>query len=174
MSKRVLLRDHWRVFTLAFILGVIAVIGAVYVLVWHVNGFGFNSIFIGDLSMASVLWFVFTLILWELLFVGLPSIIIFGVGGYLWWSNLSGSDMRVFKSDKVKSRTREGGDAFSFFMFVAYIIYLLADGSFFTPFGDRPLSYWLLAYVWAFIWGLVLLGVPMSIVGLIYYFKFNK
>jgi len=172
--KRLLLKNHWKALIAVIIAGVIAFTGAIMVFVWFVQTSNIASLTISELSVASALWFIINLILWELLFVGLPSLIIFGLGGFLWWSGLSPKDKKDLKSKDKKSHSRSGGDAFEFLMFIAFIIYLLADGTFFTPFGDLPISYWLFSCLWSFIWLLILVGIPLGLVGLIYLARWCK
>ncbi len=70
--------------------------------------------------------------LWELLFVGLPVALIFGVGGYLWWRSLpedvkdefkcAGTDAEL-NCEKSRERWKKsyGSGGFGFFMFTVSI-----------------------------------------------------
>lgn len=122
-------------------------------------------------SLAWVVGFLIMLILWELLFVGLPAGLFYGVGGYLWWHRLPEEEKQEFKGreEDAKSHHAKNAGGCSFFMFIAYCIYIAIEGNFFTPFGNLPYSYWLYTYLWTILWLLIIVGIPMVIIGIVYY-----
>jgi hypothetical protein len=173
---RKLFKTHWRVFIVAAVLCIIAVIGAVSVLLWFIQTSSIGvqgSLPISQWSLATLLWFLFNLVLWELLFVGLPSAIIFGGGGYLWWNSLSPKDKQELKGAGNGGKG-DSGNAFEFFFFIAYVIYILVDGNFHTPFGSLPYSYWVYAALWTMFWILILVGIPAGVIGLAYVCYYKK
>ncbi|MFA5406286.1 MAG: hypothetical protein WC307_02925 [Candidatus Nanoarchaeia archaeon] len=181
-DKRVkkLIKQYWKVFFAAIIVVVIAVIGAVSVFVWHIqtSDIGLQgAATISEWSMISALSFIISLLLWELLFVGLPAIIILCGGGYLWWNNLSFKQQREFKKEQRTQRghhARKGG-AGGFVTFIAFIIYLAIEGNLATPFGDLPYSYWVFAYLSSIAWLLIIAGIPGVIISLLYFKQwYNK
>ena len=124
---------------------------------------------IGEWTLAWIWEFFIFLILWELLFVGIPVGVALGLGWYLWWNRLSAEEKAEFKGRWGGRRTAEGG-GFSFFMFIAYSIYIYFNGNFFTPFGDYPYTYWVYSCFLTIAWLLVIVGIPAAVILTIVYF----
>lgn len=164
---KALICEHKFVFFAAIIAGIIAVIAAGLVVAWFTNTTDIinkGAMTLDQMSMATLLWFALNLILWELLIVGIPTGITFGVGGYLWWNSLDDKQKKKFKDNNDKSNS----NGITFFLFIAYVIYLFIDGNFYTPFGDLPLSYWITSYLWAAVWLGIIAGIPMTIIGILW------
>jgi len=164
-NLKAFIKEHQFVFFVAVIACIAFIISAGFVLYWFITTNTIipqGSMTIDQLSMATLLWFIVNLVFWEALIVGLPAVIIFGVGGYLWWNGLSKKQKALFKDKDCEDKSNGG---MGFFLFVAFVIYLFIDGTFFTPFGDLPLSYWLLSYLWTAVWTGILIGIPMLIIG---------
>ena len=167
------IKEHWKVFT-AFIAGcVAATLGALLVLFWFIETSPIGAMgtaTIGEWTLAWTWEFFIFLILWELLIVGIPVGVAFGVGGYLWWNRFSAEEKAEFKGRWRGQRTAEGG-GFGFFMFIAYSIYIYINGDFFTPLGDYPYRYWVDSWFLTLAWLLVIFGIPAAIILTIVYFK---
>jgi branched-subunit amino acid ABC-type transport system permease component len=174
------INEHWKVFIVIIIAGICVAIGVILVLIWFVetSDIGLQGTATFDQwSLAWVVGFIIILILWELLFVGIPVGLFFGVGGYLWWRKLPEEEKQEFKGREkdAKRHRKKNMGGFSFFMFIAYCVYIAIEGNFFTPFGNLPYSYWLYAYLWTIMWLLIIVGIPGAIIGLIYFKKWlNK
>lgn len=167
---KALIYEHKFVFFTAIIACIAAVIGAGLVVAWFTNTTDIinqGAMTIDQMSMATLLWFSLNLILWELLFVGLPAGIIFGLGGYLWWNGLDNKQKKKFK-DKDSKEKNNDNNSVTFFLFIAYVIYIFVNGNFYTPFGDLPLSYWIISYLWAAVWLGIIAGIPMIVVGILW------
>ncbi len=172
------IREHCKVFVVIIIAGICAAVGALLVLMWFIqtSPIGtFGTAFIGDWNLDWIVGFCILITLWELLFVGIPVGLFFGLGGYLWWRRLPAEEKEEFKArDKKKThkaRNAGGGGGFSFFMFIAYCIYIAVQGNYLTPFGALPYTYWLWSGFLTFMWILIILGIPAAIVLIIVYFK---
>jgi hypothetical protein len=169
------IKEHLKTFIVIIIAGICAVIGVILVLIWFIetSDIGLQGTATFDQWTLAWIWgFCIMLILWELLFVGIPVGLFFGVGGYLLWKRLSDEEKQEFKGRKKeekKHRTRNAG-GFGFFMFIAYSIYIAINGNFFTQFGKYPYSYWLYAYLWTIVWLLIIAGIPAAIILCIVYF----
>ena len=167
------IKEHWKVFT-AFITGcVVATLGALLVLFWFIETSPIGAMgtaTIGEWTLAWTWEFFIFLILWELLIVGIPVGVAFGVGGYLWWNRFSAEEKAEFKGRWRGQRTAEGG-GFGFFMFIAYSIYIYINGDFFTPLGDYPYRYWVDSWFLTLAWLLVIFSIPAAIILTIVYFK---
>ncbi|MFX1595530.1 MAG: hypothetical protein ACFFBK_05660 [Promethearchaeota archaeon] len=172
------IREHWKVFIGMIIAGVCAAIGALLVLIWFIDTSpigAYGSATIDQWKLDWVVGFIILIILWELLFVGVPAGLFFGVGGYLWWRRLPAEEKQEFKDreKKEKHRARDAGGSggFGFLMFIAYCIYIAVDGNYRTQFGDLPYTYWLSSWFLTLMWILIVLGIPAAIILIIVYFK---
>ena len=164
---------HWKAFTILIIGCVAAIAGALWVLFWFIETSpigAMGSATIGEWTLAWIWEFFIYLILWELLLVGIPVAIAFGVGWYLWRRSLSDEEKAEFKGRWRGRRTAEGG-GFGFGMFIAYSIYMYINGDFYTPFGAHPYSYWVYSWFHTLAWLLIIIGIPAAIILLIVYFK---
>ena len=125
---------------------------------------------IGEWTLAWIWEFFIFLLLWELLLVGIPAGVAFGVGWYLWWKRLPAEEKAEIKARWRVRRAAEGG-GFGFFMFIAYSIYMYINGDFFTPFGDYPYTHWVYSWFLTLAWLLVIFGIPAAIILTIVYLK---
>ncbi|MFX1568556.1 MAG: hypothetical protein ACFFCV_09325 [Promethearchaeota archaeon] len=164
---------------LVIIAGICLIIGAILVLFWfiRVTPLGnYGTATIGQWRMHWVVGFIIMLILFELLFVGVPAGLFFGLGGYIWWHSLTPEKKQFFKDREKKESHRKrdygGGGGFGFFMFIFYCIYLAFDGHYNVPFGNEPYTYWIYAWFLTVMWLLIYIGVPAAIILLIVYFAY--
>ena len=170
------IREHIRLFIVIIIAGVCIVTGALLVLFWFIQtspiGLQGTATF-DQWSLDWIVGFYILVILWELLFVGIPTGLFFGVGGYIWWNRLSDEERQEFKArDKKKThrkRNAGGGGGCSFIMFIAYCIYMGIQGNYYAAFGSQPYSYWVYSYFLTIMWILIVLGIPVCIILLIVY-----
>ncbi|MFX0083695.1 MAG: hypothetical protein ACFE94_18245 [Candidatus Hodarchaeota archaeon] len=179
-----ILRKHWKTLIVVIIAGVFAFIGLILVLLWVIEANPFVDPRIGTFNswtLNYLVGFIIILILWDLLFVGVPAGLFFGIGGYLWWRRLPEEEKQEFKDREKKEKARKaqkyggGGGGFSIFMFIAYCIYIAVDGNYNTPFGDKPYTYWLYSYMLTFMWIVIIFGGLAAIVLIILYFvKWRK
>jgi hypothetical protein len=168
------IKQHWKAF-IAFVIGcIIALVGAVFVLFWFIKTSTIGAMgtaTIGEWSLAWIWGFIIYLILWELLIIGIPAAIVFGIGWYVFWKRLSPEEKAEFKGRKKhKHRGSSAGGGFSLVMFIAFSILMYLRGEFSTPLGTFPYSY--LVYTWftALGWLLLIFGIPAAIILLLVYF----
>lgn len=172
-----IIKEYRNYFIIAVIAAICLFVGAVIVMVWFIETSplgGQGTWTFDDWTLNYVVGFMILITLWELLFIGIPAVVLFGVGGYIWWSNLPQEKKQEFK-DREKKRTHRkqdygGGGGFSFFIFLAYCIYLALEGNYNTPFGNRSYSYWVYSWFIAFIWFMILIALPVAIICVILYF----
>ena len=166
------IKKHWKIFTVSIIGGIFAIVVTLLVLFWFIDTSligAMGTATIGEWTLAWIWEFFMFLMLWELLYVGLPVVVVFGVGLYLWWKRLPSEEKMEFKGRWRGRGTAEGG-GFSFGMFIAYSIYMYVTGDFYTPFGDFAYSYWVYAWFHTLAWLFVIFGIPTAIILIIVYF----
>jgi hypothetical protein len=176
-------RKHKTTLLAVIIGGICAFIGLLLVLIWVIEANPFVDPRTGTFNnwtLNYVVGFIIILILWELLFVGVPTGLFFGVGGYLWWRRLPEEEKQEYKEREKKEKQHRkekvgGGGGFSFFMFLAYCIYIAVDGNYNAQFGSQPYTYWLYSYMLTFMWIVIVFGGLAAIVLIILYFtKWRK
>ena len=176
------IKKHDTTFIVLIVAGVCAIVGAFLVVFWFIEMSplgGQGTWTFNDWTLNYVVGFMILIILSELLFVGIPAGLFFGVGGYLWWRKLPEEEKKEFKDREKKGTHRKkdygGGGGFSFFMFIAYCIYIAVDGNYNAAVGSRSYSYWILSWFYTMIWIFIVFGIPVAIILLIVYFtKWRK
>lgn len=170
------IKNHLTAFIVIIIAGVCIVTGAVLVLFWFIETSPIGLQGTATLDQWSLDWivgFYILLILWELLFVGIPTVLFFGVGGYIFWSRLPDEEKQEHKArdkkESHKKRNAGGGGGGSFFMFIAYCIYMGIQGNYYAPFGSQPYSYWVYSWFLTIMWILIIIGIPICVILLIVY-----
>ena len=165
-------KKHWKFLILCVAAIVILFIIAINVLIWHIQTSPIGNYGTATFDQWSLDWivrFIIVLILWELLFVGLPAALFFGLGGYLWWQRLPADEKKGFKDQEKRSHNkRNTGGGFGLLLFIAYCIYIAIDGNYYTAFGSQPYSYWLYSYFLMIGWLMIIFGIPMAVAGLLY------
>ena len=145
---------------------------AVIVVIWHIQTTPIGNYGIATFDQWSLNWivgFFIVLILWELLFVGVPAGLFFGLGGYLWWQRLPAEDKEMYKQqDKKSHKSRNAGSGCGLGLFIAYCIYIAIDGNYYAVFGSQPYNYWVFSYLLTMVWLLIIVGIPIAIAGLVY------
>jgi len=169
---KVEIKKHWKVLILFLVAIVILAIIAVNVLIWHIQTSPIGNYGKATFDQWSLDWivrFIILLILWELLFVGLPAALFFGLGGYLWWQQLPADEKKMYKDQEKRThKKRNGGGGCGLLLFIAYCIYIAIDGNFYAAFGSQPYSYWVYSYLLTIGWLMIIFGIPMAIAGLLY------
>lgn len=174
------IKEHWKTFAIMIAAGICVLIGALLVVIWFIE----TSVIIGargtwtfdQWTLNYVVGFIILIILWELLFVGVPTGLFFGIGGYLWWRRLPEDEKQEIKDRDKKKKEHKGlkqgggGGGFGIIMFIAFCIYVAVDGNYNTLFGDLSYSYFIYSWLLTFMWMIIVLGIPAGIVLLIVYF----
>ena len=169
-------KNHLTALIVTIIAGIFVVIGAILVLFWFIQTSPIGLQGTATLDQWSLDWivgFYILVILFELLFVGIPTGLFFGVGGYIWWKRLPDEEKQEFKAREKKNPNRKrnagGGGGGGLFMFIAYCIYMGTQGNYYAQFGSQPYIYWVTGFFLTFMWILIILGIPACIILLIVY-----
>ncbi|MFX0003910.1 MAG: hypothetical protein ACFE9C_00530 [Candidatus Hodarchaeota archaeon] len=170
------IKEYFKTFIVIIVAGVVAIIGAVLVFFWFMYTSpigGQGTWLIGQWTLMHIVCFFILLILWELLFVGLPVALFFGVGGYIWWSRLPEEKKKEFR-DREKKKTHRARDAGGSggggaFLFIVYCIYMAVLGYYDVPFGTYRYSFWIEHWFYMIAWILIVLGIPACLILLIVY-----
>ncbi|NIQ05918.1 MAG: hypothetical protein GWO20_09415 [Candidatus Korarchaeota archaeon] len=168
------IKEHPIAFGIFIVACVLVITGALLVLRWFIETSpigGQGTWTIDQWTLNDVVRFIIRIIFWELLLVGLPTGVFFGVGAYVWWKSLPEAEKQEFRNreKRKKTRARDTG-VFNLITFIAFCIYVYFDGNYNTKFGDLPYSYFIYSWLYALMWMLILLGIPAAIILLIVYF----
>ncbi|MBA7621208.1 MAG: hypothetical protein CEE43_00640 [Promethearchaeota archaeon Loki_b32] len=176
------IKKHQSAFIVLIVAGVCVIVGAFLVLFWVIEINPFVNPRTGtfdDWTLNYIVGITILTILSELLFVGIPTGIFFVLGGYLYWRKLPEEEKQEFKDREKKKTHRKkeygGGGGFSFFMFIAYCIYIAVDGNYNATFGSQPFSYWIYSWLLTLMWIFIVFGIPIGILLISYYiYKWRK
>ncbi len=173
------LKTHWKI-ALVAIGGIIgAVIGAIYVFLWRTIGVEAQAIYPATLDLWTVgfaIRLIIDLILWELLIVFVPVIVAVVALYLLWWKKLPADEQNVFKNaprentPKKKGRRRNGRGFFNVLVGITWLIIIAVNGKWDEAFRLWTFTFLINSIVGAFLWDLVILGIPAGI-ALIWWLK---
>ncbi|MHA2284033.1 MAG: hypothetical protein ACXAC5_24610 [Promethearchaeota archaeon] len=171
------IKEHWSVLVVCIIAVIAAFIGAVVVLIRFIETSPIGAqgtALVGDWNLDWIVGFIILVTLWELLLVGVPCALFFGLGGYLVWRRLPEEEKQEFKArEKKKTRRKEtagGSGGFSCVIFIGYCLYHGIKGTYFTSFGSVYYSYWIFTWFETIMWFFIVLGLPVVIILIIVYF----
>jgi len=116
--------------------------------------------------MNYLVTFILHVIFWELVYIGIPLIIIAILAWRFWWKRIPEDERIVYKQANLfgkSSRRSDGGGAISFLINIVFIIKVYYDGNWDFPFAQWSFDYLIYSYLWALIWILAIFGIPMAI-----------
>ena len=158
------LRYHWNIIALFVIACILTFIGAIYVFLWFV-GDAQSTVLVPrtlDLwTMGHVVTFILHLIFWELVFIGIPVIIV-AVAGWQWWRKLPAEE-REYRFFGRRSRTTGGGGGVSVLLLIAFAIKVFIDGKWNDPISTYTLDYVAGSIITILTWIAVIFGIPATI-----------
>jgi hypothetical protein len=177
------LKEHSKAFAVCITAVIVAFIAALLVLIWFISTSPIGNYGLATIDLWTLDWIIGFLIqytLWALLFVGAPSALFFGLGGYLWWRSLPEEEKQEFKEREKREKARRkekygGSGGFGLIQFIGYALYHLIKGTNNVTFGSLPYTYWLSTWFLTFMWIFIVLGIPIVIIVIIVYFtKWRK
>jgi hypothetical protein len=161
-------KNHGSMVALFGAAAVLLFFGAIYVYLWFVGEAQSSGLVPGTLglwTMGHLVTFIFHLIFWELLFIGIPASI-GAAAGWLWWKRLPEEERKGYSfSEKRKKRSRSGNWISPLF-FIAFCVKVYLDGNWNAPIGSMSLDYVASSVVTILAWGLVIFGIPAAIGGI--------
>ncbi len=173
---KIMIKKYWTILLLLIIGIIIAIIGAMFTLYYVIynleigNG---GTATLGEFSLGDLILWCLWVILWEVLVILIPLIIYICIIGGLWWRKLPQEDKDEIKSRKKREEKQiekygGGAGALGFFIFIVFLIIVHLDDNLFEPFNNIPYIYWIGAYLMAALWIFVIIGIPITILGLCY------
>jgi len=163
------IKKHWQMFATWIVLAILAFITAIYVFLWFIGEAQATSLvptLLGGWAMGHFITFMIHLIFWELLFVGIPVLVAIVLIYTQWWSKLPEKERKEYKKKKLfgkSSKARDGGGAFSFFIFIVFCIKIWLDGNWGVPIATWEVDYVVSSCLWALIVIAVIVGIPLLI-----------
>jgi hypothetical protein len=161
---------HWQMIFLFVVIAILAVTGAILVYLWFVEEAqltGLVPAILGSWSMGNIVAFIIHLIFWEILYIGIPVIIIVVGIYFLWWKRIPDAERKEYKRANLpfgsRSYKRESGGGISFLVFIAFAIKVYTDGNWDVAIATWSFDYLVYSFLWALIWILIIFGIPIAI-----------
>jgi hypothetical protein len=161
------LRKHWGIVALFVVAGVLAVIGAFYVFLWFVGDAQTTALVpstLGLWTMGHLVSFILYLIFWELVFIGVPALIVV-VAGWLWWRRLPAREKEEYELFGRGSRRGRAGGGFSALIVIGFLIKVYIDGNWNVAISTWTLNYVVGSVITVLIWMAIIFGIPAAIAG---------
>ncbi len=158
-------RKHWKITALFVVGAVLAMVGVILVFLWFVEdaqSTGMVPTSLGLWTMSNMVTFILHLIFWELLLIGIPSII-GAVAGWQWWKRLPDEEKKEYHFFGTRSRTTGGGGGVSLLFFIAFCIKVFIDGNWDVAVASWTLDYVVGSMISILIWVAVIFGIPAAI-----------
>ena len=164
------LKHHWNMLAYWIIAAIFAAIGAILVYLWFVGdaqSTGMVPSTLGMWTMNNMVTFILYLIFWELLFIGIPVIIV-AIAGWLWWKKIPDEERKEYQFFSKGSRAQNGGGGISFLFFVAFCIKVYIDGNWNLAISSWTLNYVVDSMITILVWSAIIFGIPAIIIGLVW------
>jgi hypothetical protein len=171
---KVFLRKHWKIAAIAISGVVAAAIVAVFVLLWFVvtaQVTGFVPAILGQWTIGNVWAFCWHLLWWEIVFVvswAGPATIILVI---FWYKKLSPEERKELEGDSKHGKSASEGGGVSFIVTVTWLIQMWLVGRWDLAFQAWTLNDWIYTWLTAFLWDLIIFGIPIALIALGYLYK---
>ena len=166
------LRRHWKIVVIIGAGLITAGIGALLIFLAFKDWAIFNSIVPADLgqwTLGYTFTFILNLILWEFLSIGLPVIAAAAVIFLQWWNKLPDDEKEEYTKERKKTTPRSGitagtgGSIVWGLTLIVWLIMVYADGKWDLPFQSWQTDYLIMSSLTAFLWVLLIAGIPVAI-----------
>jgi hypothetical protein len=169
------IRKHWSAVAIFAAAIILAAVGAVYVFLWFVKDAQATSMVPSGLSlwtMGNIVTFILHLLMWELIFIGIPAIV-GAVAGWQWWKRLPEEEKREYQFAKRSHKSRGAQGAISPLLFIAFAIKVYVDGNWNVAISTWTLDYVVGSMITILIWSAVIFGIP-ALIGVIWWINHEK
>jgi len=159
------MRKRWTMVAAFAVAIILVIIGAIYVFWWFTGiaqTTGLVPTSLGLWSMGNIVVFILHLILWELVFIGIPAIVV-AVIGWQWWKRLPEEEKKAYHLFGRGSRSRNAGGAVSPLLFIAFAIKVYVDGNWDVAIATYSLNYVVGSMITILVWIAVIFGIPATI-----------
>ncbi len=140
---------------IALVVGIlVVVIAAIHVFLWVVNDAqltGLVPAMLGDWTVGFLLTFILHLIFWELVLVGIGSVLVALIVYFGWYQRLPLKERKGYEKSSRKSGDSGG---VSFFASLLWLGIVWFSGLWNKPFQNWSFNEWV--YTWLTAWGIVL------------------
>jgi len=166
---KIFIRKHWNILAMFIAIVIVAVIGAIFVFLWFVGDAQATNLIPQTLdlwTMRYLVTFIFHVLFWEIILIGIPVIVFVAAFYFLWWKKLPSEERHEYRQGHLfgkKSRSRDGGGAITFLINIGFIIKVYIDGNFEVPFSSWTFDYLIYSYLWVILWFVIILGIPLTI-----------
>lgn len=161
---RSFLRRHTGVVVAFAVSAALAFSWAVYVFLWFVATAQSTKLVpatLGFWSFSNLVAFILNAAFWELLLVGIPTVV-GAVIGWLWWKSLPLEERAGYRFGR-RSRSAGGSGGLSLLFFIGFCIKVYLDGNWNEAIATFSLNYVVGSFLAVLFWGLIILGIPSSI-----------
>ncbi|MDO9536933.1 MAG: hypothetical protein Q7J68_01275 [Thermoplasmata archaeon] len=166
---------HWKAIAMIVVGIALAVIAMLAVFVWFVGDAqdtGLVPSRLGGWSVGSCVTFFLHLLFWEIVLVVIPLIVAAILIYYLWWKRLPAEERAEYRRMKIfgRSKSTKGGSGISFVVNLLVLLKVYLDHNWNTPFSSWSVDYVVSSYLWALMWILIIVGVPV-LIGAVWWLK---
>ncbi|MBU7014432.1 MAG: hypothetical protein HXS52_12430 [Theionarchaea archaeon] len=169
------LKKHWKAIVFLVVGVILAFIGAILVYLWFVEKAQVTGLVPATLdlwTMGHLVAFVLRVIFWEVLFIGVPVLVVALAVWRLWWERFPHEEKEEYKREHLfsgtRSRSRNEGGGISFLIFIAFIIKIYLDGNWNVPFAAWTFDYLVYSCVKVLGWVIIIFGIPLAIGGTVW------
>ncbi|MFH1586778.1 MAG: hypothetical protein ABID38_02905 [Candidatus Diapherotrites archaeon] len=155
---------HWKMSLLMIAGSIGAVIVALFVFLWVVadtQATGLVPTVLGQLTVGYCVTFILTLILWEIVFVGIWAIPAALIIYFLWYKKLPAEERKEYEGGRRRS---SGESLMSFLSGVIWLVIVWLSGWWDLAFQAWTLNDWIYTWLTAWVLAFLIVGIP----GIIY------
>jgi hypothetical protein len=167
------LKKHWKMASIVAAGLACAFIGAIAVFLWRTVGPEALTRYpatLGLWTVGNIVALVLDVLSWGLLLILLPVIAAVIVIYLLWWKKLPTEEQQAIIPSNDKGQRKKpmrgkgGGGFFNLLITITWLIVINSDGNWNTAFGAWTFTYLVMSVITAFLWDLLILGIPAAIV----------
>jgi hypothetical protein len=161
-EERKFLKKHWRNILPLGIVIIAGLIAGILLFLWLVadaQTTGLVPAQLGEWTVGYVITFILHVVLWELILVGSWVAVLVIVLLYRWYKELPEEE----KWKRHERGRRDEGEAFGFFIGLAWLLIVWIDGRWHLAFQDWTLNDWIFSWISALLWVLLIAGIPITI-----------